>query len=118
MFESTITNYGNGYANDTGVFKAPLSGIYLFSCSVFDALGTTNHGSVKVHAEIVKNNYTLARVFAHAEDQYRDQGAQTILVKASVGDQIWVRISDNTDLSLGGKLYTTFSGYMVWELFE
>lgn len=116
VFETVISNYGNSYHNNTGIFEVPLSGIYLFSCSVFDQLSSTTHGSVKVHAAMVRNNVELARVFAHADDTYRDQGAQTIIVKADAGDRVWVKIMDNDDLSLGGQLYTTFSGYMLWQL--
>lgn len=116
VFETVISNYGDGYQNSTGIFTVPLHGLYMFSCSVLDQMASDAHGSVKLHAEIVQNNVTLARVFAHAQDNYRDQGAQTIIVEAMKGDVVWIRIADNNDVSVGGNLYTTFSGYMLTQL--
>lgn len=116
VFETVITNIGNCYHNDSGIFDVPLHGIYIFSCSILDKTASTTLGKVKAHAEIVQNNATLARAFAHAEDTYNDQGAQTIIVEANAGDKIWIRIIHTDDLGLGGNLYTTFSGYMLWQL--
>ena len=104
-----------GYNNATGIFTAPLSGIYFFSCSVLDHTTGGNHGDFMLHAEMVKNGVVMARVFAHATSVYRDQGAQTIIVQVDKGDEIWVKGIDNNNLGLGGELYTTFSGYMLWQ---
>ncbi|WAR00334.1 hypothetical protein MAR_024706, partial [Mya arenaria] len=77
-FETTVTNFGDGYNNQTGVFVVPTSGLYMFSCSILDEHHSVN-GLAMVHAEIVKGTKVLGRVFAHAEvDQYRDQGANTV----------------------------------------
>ena len=111
-----LINYGGAYHNDTGVFVAPLSGIYLFTSSILDHWQKGNHGDVLIHGEIVKNNHTLVRVYARAEYGYRDQGANTVIVSANVGDQFWVRLADNDDLGLGGALYTSFSGVMLFQL--
>lgn len=115
IFETVLTNFANGYDNTTGTFTVPLTGIYLFSCSVLDHMSNDGHGSTMLHAEMVKNGVVMARVFAHANSVYRDQGAQTVVVEANKGDTVWVRTVDNNDLGLGGELYTTFSGYMLWQ---
>ncbi|XP_053393005.1 complement C1q-like protein 4 [Mercenaria mercenaria] len=114
-FETVITNIGGGYNNITGVFVAPLSGLYMFSCSLLDAV-EGKHGTDKLHAEIVQNDKVLARVFAHADNHNRDQGAQTIFVQVNQGDRIFIRSVDNDDLGLGGDLYSTFSGYLLMQL--
>ncbi|WAR11055.1 C1QT3-like protein, partial [Mya arenaria] len=31
VFKDTLSNYGNGYDNNTGIFDAPVSGSYLFT---------------------------------------------------------------------------------------
>lgn len=72
-----------------------------------------------VHAEIVKNQDVIARVFAHSEgDVHRDQGANTVIVNLQAGDQIFVRTVDNEDLGLGGERYTSFSGVLLYESYE
>ncbi|XP_052797452.1 complement C1q-like protein 4 [Mya arenaria] len=118
-FESVITDIGGGYSNQTGIFTAPRSGIYLFSCSLLDHWGgadTQAHGGLMLHAEIVQNGRVLGRIFAHGEDTYRDQGAQTVFTYANQGDKVFIREVDNDDLGLGGQLYSTFSGYLLMPL--
>ena len=44
---------------------------------------------------------------------FSDQGAQTVIVEARQGDQVFVRVVDNQNLSLGGELYSSFSGYLL-----
>lgn len=120
-FMKTITSIGGGYSNQTGVFVAPLTGIYMFSCSLLDHAGedrTPNqpHGTAMLHAEIVQSFKTLGRIFAHAETDYRDQGSVTVLSYVTEGEQVWVRNIDNNDLGLGGELYSTFSGYLLMQM--
>lgn len=115
IFDTVITNFADGYNNATGVFNVPLTGIYMFQCSLLDHWGS-DHGSVMLHALIVKNGQKLVKVFAHAEENYRDQGSNTVFVKADKGDQVWVKIIDNNDLSLGGEYFSSFSGYMLWQM--
>ncbi|XP_060580550.1 complement C1q-like protein 4 [Ruditapes philippinarum] len=114
-FDTVITNVGNGFDNTTGVFTAPLPGIYMFSCSLLDHMDGV-HGNVKLHAEIVQNDKVIGRVFAHAGDNYRDQGAQTVFVRVNQGDRIFIRSVDNKDLGIGGELYSTFSGFLMSQL--
>ncbi|XP_045187953.1 complement C1q-like protein 4 [Mercenaria mercenaria] len=114
-FETVITNLGGGYNNTTGVFTAPLPGLYMFSCSLLDHFDG-KHGSAKLHAEIVQNDKILGRVFAHADDTNRDQGANTVFVQVNQGDRIFIRSVDNNDLALGGEMYSTFSGYLLMQL--
>ncbi|XP_045157709.2 complement C1q-like protein 3 [Mercenaria mercenaria] len=110
-FETVITDISGGYNNQSGVFVAPVSGIYMFSCSLMDDL--EEHG-LMLHAEIVQNQRVLGRIFAHAEaNNHRDQGAQTVFTYINQGDKVWVRTIDNQNLGLGGELYSTFSGYLL-----
>ncbi|KAL4223363.1 Complement C1q-like protein 4 [Mactra antiquata] len=114
VFDTTITDIGGGYDNKTGIYVVPLTGLYMFQCSLLDHMAGA-HGTSKLHAEIVKNGNMLVRVFAHSEDTYRDQGSNLVFIPANKGDQIWVRVVDNGDLGLGGQFYSTFSGTMMWQ---
>ncbi|XP_045187958.2 complement C1q-like protein 3 isoform X2 [Mercenaria mercenaria] len=112
-FETIITSIGGGYNNQSGVFVVPVSGIYMISCSLLD----DDRTGLMVHGEIVQDHRVLGRVFAHTESRsYRDQGTQTVFTHAHAGDQIWVRVKDNADLGLGGELYSSFSGYLLYAM--
>ncbi|KAL4237301.1 Complement C1q tumor necrosis factor-related protein 3 [Mactra antiquata] len=113
-FDTTITDVGGGYNNITGVFVAPLSGIYSFSCSLLDHSGIhQGPDGAMIHAEIIHNQRLLGRIFAHASTTYRDQGAQTVVAVVKQGDQVFVRSVDNQDLGLGGEFYSTFTGHLL-----
>lgn len=117
-FETTITDVGAGYNNQTGIFVVPITGIYLISSSLMDYHSTdvSLTGDVMVRGEIVHNQKVVGRVFARAETTRRDQGANTVFVLANEGDQIFVRVVDNDDLGLGGMLYSTFSGFLMYPM--
>lgn len=121
VFEKTITSSGSGYNNLTGVFVAPMSGLYSFSCSLLDHTGEHNvpsddHGQANLHAEIVQNGKVLGRIFAHAEENHRDQGSVSVVTFLNQGEQVWVRNIDHDDVGIGGQLYSTFSGYLIMEI--
>ncbi|XP_053392936.1 uncharacterized protein LOC123545710 [Mercenaria mercenaria] len=111
-FETVITDIGGGYNNQSGVFVAPVTGIYMFSCSLMEHYEMVSSG-VMVNAEIVQSQRVLGRIFAAEPGSYHDQGAQTVFTHVNQGDQIWVRTIDNQNLGLGGELYSTFSGYLL-----
>ena len=121
VFDKTITSIGGGYSNLTGVFVAPLTGIYLFSCSLLDHAGKhlqtgQEHGSAMLRGEIVQNGKLLGRIFAHAEVEHRDQGSATVVSYVTEGEQVWIRNIDNDDLGLGGEFYSLFTGYLLMQL--
>lgn len=94
-----------------------MTGIYVFSCSLLDHQARADGTGAMLHAEIVQGQKVLGRIFAHAESTiYRDQGAQTVFAQVTKGEHVWVRIWDSKDLRLGGQLYSTFSGYLLWPM--
>lgn len=113
-FDTELIDSGGTYVTTTGVFTAPVPGIYMFTSSIFDHFLKGGHGDVLVHGEIVKNGNTLVRIYARAETGYRDQGANTVIINADLGDTFWVRVTKNDDLGLGGAKYTSFSGVLLW----
>merc|ERR1712137_486059 len=117
-FGDVLTNHGGGLNANSSVFTAPMGGIYILSCSLMDSQARGDGSGVMLHADIVKNgNVVLGRMFAHAEGaSYRDQGAQTVIVELQKGDRVWIRNWNSRDLGVGGELYSTFSGYLLWPL--
>lgn len=117
-FETTITDVGAGYNNQTGIFVVPITGIYLISSSLMDHDGSdvSSTGKVMVRGEIVHNQKVVGRILGRGEPEHRDQGANTVFVVANEGDQIFIRVVDNNDVGLGGELYSTFSGFLMYPM--
>ncbi|XP_067247351.1 uncharacterized protein [Chanodichthys erythropterus] len=111
-YRNVFTNIGNAYNPFTGVFRAPLKGVYMFRISVF------GHGGTGATASIIKNGEQV--VVAHdyqAQDRLNSSNGVVLLLE--VGDVVYVRlwpnrrISDNSQENLN-----TFSGFLLFPLRE
>jgi hypothetical protein len=70
-----------------------------------------------LHASIIVDGMKMANVFAYSESgTHRDQGANTILVNLKKGSQVWIQVKDSAHVTIGGEHYSTFSGYLLWQL--
>ena len=112
-FNTILTNIGGAYHALHGLFIVPRSGLYLIASSI---LADYTTGSNVVHAAIVVNGNTVARIFAYADPAsgYRDQGAQTVFLNLTKNDEVWVKNIDFKDVAIGGDKYATFSGCLIW----
>ncbi|XP_062613044.1 complement C1q tumor necrosis factor-related protein 3-like [Saccostrea cucullata] len=103
VYDKVVTNYGNGYDKWTGHFKAPIDGLYVFSCAAMA------HASHHIHIEIVKNGKMVSRVFS--SDSPYDLGTQTVVLALRRGYQVWAR-QEQDGRHLQGS-YNQFSGYLI-----
>lgn len=109
LFEHVSLNLGNGFHPQHGVFIVPKSGIYVISTTVLHQERT----GMDFHGAIVHEGTIVARLFGtHSE---WDQTAQTVLIQAQAGDEIWVKNIILSNENIHGELYSTFSGYLLWE---
>nr|KAG5690253.1 hypothetical protein BaRGS_026705 [Batillaria attramentaria] len=104
-FDNVITNLGNGYNPLTGIFTAPVAGLYSFSLSAMTTAGR-NHASLA----IVKQGTDLAKTWGGGRHDPEDQSTKTVPVYLDEGDQVWVaqRYGD----AVRGAWWTTFSGML------
>ena len=113
VFNTIVTNIGGAYHALQGLFIVPRSGLYLITSSI---LADHTTGSIGVHAAIVVNGNTVAKMFAFAEPAsgHRDQGAQTVFLNLTKDDEVWVKNINFKDVTVGGDKYATFSGCLIW----
>ena len=71
VFESVVTNVGNGYNASDGIFAADNGGHYQFSASIMAGQGG------EVWTCISLNEKRVAMIYARASDQRHDQGANS-----------------------------------------
>ena len=112
VFDHVVTNVGNGYHGNHGLFVAPVSGLYVFSATVMAYLpGTTLQ--IK-HAKLVKNGQLLARLGQHGVGVW-DSATTMIAVQLQKGDDVAVQNSDYNNVTFWGDDYSTFSGFLLYE---
>ncbi|GAA6222702.1 cerebellin-2-like [Lates japonicus] len=109
IYKKVITNIGNAYSLSTGIFAAPVAGVYYFSI-FYHASGS--HGSM---LRLFKNSeeIVIAHDFQSASDR-ADNGANAVFLQLQQGDQVYVQLAANSHI--WGASHSTFSGYLVSQI--
>ena len=100
-----VTNNGNGFDQNTGIFRAPVSGLYLFSASVVSLPG------MELRCALVHNGNTVANIFA-GDGTTNSSGSKSILLDLSPNDDVWVKIIHESD-NVNGFDFSSFMGVMI-----
>ena len=107
LFDTIITNNGEGYNAETGKFTAPLSGTYYFFATVLSGYNT------KVETALILNDKEVARMYSGAHDAH-GSGSNSAVVNLRSGDSVWIRLLYQGGTHVHG-FYSTFSGFIVNE---
>ena len=105
QFHKIVTNDGNGFDQNTGIFRAPVSGLYLFSASML------NHSGLELRCALVHNGNTVAKIFAGDGTTY-STGSKSILLNLSPNDDVWVMITHESD-NVFGDSWSSFMGVLI-----
>ncbi|XP_069120445.1 complement C1q-like protein 2 [Argopecten irradians] len=107
VFDTIITNDGNGYDTREGHFTAPVPGLYAFSVTAM-CYGSDSH----LHVAIVKDNQKIAYIFANGNNY--DNGSKLVVVRLQAGQMVWVEhFSEASGTKINGDAYSTFSGFLI-----
>uniref|UniRef100_A0A668T5J6 C1q domain-containing protein n=1 Tax=Oreochromis aureus TaxID=47969 RepID=A0A668T5J6_OREAU len=90
-YKKVITNFGNAYSPVTGVFTAPVAGVYYFTIFY--------HGgrSYSHYLRIFKNNEMTVITSDHkTESDGADNGGNAVFLQLEQGDQVYVSMAANT----------------------
>ncbi|XP_041634954.1 complement C1q-like protein 4 [Cheilinus undulatus] len=110
IYRRVIVNIGNAYNEATGIFTAPVSGVYYFN--IFYHTGPT-HG---VHLSIYKNSQLMVVTSEHGSSPDRnDTGGNSVFLQLQPGDHVYVRLAANKYV-WGSDHHTTFSGFLVTQM--
>lgn len=83
-FQTVITNYGNAFDVTSGIFTAPVDGMYLFSASMYNVFA-----GQKLDTDIVKNGAKEVNMYCSPAIQYSACSA-TVVLRLATGDRIWI----------------------------
>ncbi|XP_061785860.1 cerebellin-1-like [Nerophis lumbriciformis] len=104
VFKRVVTNVGHGYDPNTGVFTAPVKGLYfvIFTGSVGNS-GTLN-------AAVIKNGDNMFAIFDTKGPYNSVTNGMTL--ELEVGDRLWVTLWVNKSIFDQSRL-STFSGFLI-----
>lgn len=101
IFDSILTDVGNGYHRYTGVFSAPIGGLYAFTWSL-RLFGNEYHS-----AQLMVNNAVYGAVFLDVSGGGNENVSGTRIVFLTTGDNVFIR----TDRGKHGSIESNSSGY-------
>ncbi|XP_061566438.1 complement C1q-like protein 4 [Cololabis saira] len=110
VYRKVITNVGDAYNQSTGIFTAPVAGIYYFT--FFYHAG----GGHRVSLKLMKNGCTVVTAYDHqtAHDG-ADNGANAVFLQLQQGDKVYISLGANTQV-WGNDEITTFSGFLLSQI--
>ncbi|XP_028277037.1 complement C1q tumor necrosis factor-related protein 6-like isoform X1 [Parambassis ranga] len=110
IFKRVFTNIGNAYSPHTGIFTAPVKGVYNFEWCISAGGGPNPTGAV-----LYRNSELISIAYEHQPSHFSSgSNAATLLLQP--GDQVFLRQWVNSQIFDNGNHHTTFSGHLVFTM--
>lgn len=112
-FDNVITDEGGDFNPGDGIFVSPISGIYLFSWTVF------THSSKSVDTELRVDNVIIDSMYAYIGTTSHVPATKVVLCQVKKGDHVWIQTSkdytENVFETPNGSSKSSFTGMLVHE---
>ncbi|XP_069564019.1 complement C1q tumor necrosis factor-related protein 3-like isoform X2 [Brachyistius frenatus] len=106
VYSRVITNVGNAYNYDTGIFAAPVAGFYYFT--FFYHAG----GEKRSKLSLIQNADVVVQSSDHSStNDGADNGGNAAFLQLQKGDQVYVRLVAGRHVWRSD--FTTFSGFLI-----
>ncbi|XP_017541996.1 complement C1q-like protein 3 isoform X2 [Pygocentrus nattereri] len=113
VYENAFTNIGYAYDPQTGIFTAPLGGVYYFSFSLFHPVGPGPQA--KTGASLVKNGVLVVAATDNAPGaDSEDTSGNSASIRLEEGDQVYVQLWEKHRVYTDGNKRNTFSGHLLF----
>uniref|UniRef100_A0A3Q2NV27 C1q domain-containing protein n=1 Tax=Fundulus heteroclitus TaxID=8078 RepID=A0A3Q2NV27_FUNHE len=109
-FSKVFTNLGQGYNSATGVFTAPVRGIYFIRFNVFQLKQDRWAGFYLYH-----NSRNVMGAFVGSYGRH-ESASNAIILQLEQGDMIFINLLKGYTAYDDGNNYTTFSGFLLFPL--
>jgi len=108
VYDEVITNVGGGYHIHTGVFTAPVSGVYVFSFDTMFEPGDSQFLS------IVHDGLGILQAYGHGAGETRYiTTSRTVVLQVNQGEDVWIRKDFDGPGRVHGWRHSSFSGWML-----
>ncbi|XP_060553605.1 complement C1q tumor necrosis factor-related protein 3-like [Ruditapes philippinarum] len=112
VFDRVSTNAGNGYNSGSGMFVAPVNGLYsIHLVASSRSKATTNY----LHLYIMHNSSQVGYIFLDQNSDYSLMRSTAIILQLSIGDTVFVKIGNKGARGHleGCCFHTVFSGFLI-----
>ncbi|XP_030286580.1 complement C1q-like protein 4 [Sparus aurata] len=105
VYNEVVTNIGDAYNSSTGIFTAPVAGVYYFTFFY--------HSVGRPWLTLFKNSEMIVKSSDHpAGSDGADNGGNAVFLQLQQGDQVYVSMLANCSI-WAGNYHTTFSGFLL-----
>ncbi|KAL4237578.1 hypothetical protein ACF0H5_002292 [Mactra antiquata] len=114
VFDAVITNIGNDYKPQSGMFIAPSKGIYSFNLVASSTIKARGH---MLHLFMMHNDEMIGYIFLDSNDVHSIIRSTSAVVDMNPGDVIFVKIGNRrgTASLYGTHFHTHLSGFRINE---
>ncbi|KAI1901322.1 hypothetical protein AGOR_G00033110 [Albula goreensis] len=112
IYTKVFTNIGNHYNPATGIFTAPVGGVYYFTFTAFGGNRHRNIGSF-----LYRNAERMVSVQDHHKSSYgEDQVTNAAVLQLEEGDQVSMRLNPGFSVYDNSANLSTFSGFLLFPM--
>ncbi|XP_063054692.1 complement C1q tumor necrosis factor-related protein 3-like [Engraulis encrasicolus] len=108
IYKKVYTNVGEGYNSDTGVFTAPVSGVYFFRFYAHCHTGN------KMAVSLYKGTKVQCSVFSERPIT-NGNAANAVVLTLEKGEEVYTRLWPGTWVYDDESSYTSFTGFLLFE---
>lgn len=118
IFDKVVFNDGNGFDPTRGIFTAPFTGVYLFSCQIFTRV------EERPLVDIMQNGNVLVRMRIDTRGMNthgavgEESTSSSVTVKLFKGDRVWVQGGDRSFIRFWAGYHTFFTGFLLYVIAE
>ncbi|XP_041921169.1 complement C1q tumor necrosis factor-related protein 4-like [Alosa sapidissima] len=108
---NVLTNVGRTYDSTTGVFTAPVKGVYFFTFTTYSWVAEADIG-----VKLMKNNEEVLLVWEWQDKgDNEDYASNSVLLKLEVGDKVYMRLPKGYQVAASkNSNIHTFSGFLLY----
>ncbi|CAG04689.1 unnamed protein product [Tetraodon nigroviridis] len=106
-YSKVFTNIGNAYNSSTGVFIAPVKGVYSFQ---FTAFGFT---SCTIRLQVYKNNKKIMSNWKHSSLNVATYVTNSLILELEAGDTVHFSLPSGACLYDDRNNYSTIIGFLL-----
>ncbi|CAM4597407.1 unnamed protein product [Leuciscus chuanchicus] len=111
VYENALTNIGNAYDTNTGIFTAPVKGVYYFNFVLF------NHHVMSTGLRMLKNGHHVVSATDNPPGQdTEDTASNAVCLLLEEGDRINLQLWENCRVYTDGNRRNTFSGHLLFTM--
>ncbi|XP_063443096.1 complement C1q tumor necrosis factor-related protein 3-like [Mytilus trossulus] len=104
-YDNIVTNIGKAYSSTSGIFRAPITGIYSISFSLM------GYHTDAIYANLYHNGKEIIRLYTRGGNRH-EVTSHTVFLKLVKGDEVWVQGTAGKKL-WASEPYNQFSGALI-----